>query len=251
MLFRTLEVPDTQGQLLNAVVLCGFTATRINRQFLVYSLNEKSGEGLVKTYLTPLEGEDQELRMCDAPPEILTAAAQVLKDIFSDACVSDEKQTVGAYILMDLTKTNIQCSAVDTHYSLKVSEAWITSLLQYNSKPEISTRPLASQNTDNCAPLEVPATRSLTDEAGAIVHAQTNSEKIEANLKSLITTITNHKETLLGKYVRLDERQLELEQLTQELLIRELTLNQREDELTKSIRSLQDAEKQLNAILEN
>ncbi|MBY8954227.1 hypothetical protein J1G36_20245 [Pseudomonas carnis] len=250
MLLRTLEIPDAHGQLLNAVVLCGFTATGLHRQFLVYSLNEKSGDELVKIYLTYLEGEDQTLRMCDAPPETLTAAAQVLKDVLRDACATVPRQTEDTYALMDLTDTDIECSAVNTHYSLKISDAWLMNLLHYDPPSEASTLPLQSQDTSSCAPLAIRETSSVTVESVATCNVQTTSSKIDANIKSLVTSITHHKEILLGKYVKLDELQRELEQREQQLLIREQALNQREDELLASISSLQAAEEQLDALLD-
>lgn len=251
MLLRTLEIPDAQGQLLNAVVLCGFTTTSLNQQFLVYSLNEKSGDELVRIYLTYLEGEDQSLRMRDAPPETLTTAAQVLKDVLRDACACDPRQTEDTYALMDLSDSVIECSPVDTHYSLKISDAWLMSLLHYDPQSKASLLPLQSQQTGNCAPTATRVTSSLTGESVKICDVQITSSKIDANLKSLVTSITNHKEILLSKYVRLDERQRELEQREQQLVIRELALNQREDVLMTSISSLRAAEIQLDALLDN
>ncbi len=245
MLFRTLEVPDTQGQLLNAVVLCGFTATRINRQFLVYSLNEKSGDELVKIYLTNIEGEGQKLHMCDVPAEILKTAAQVLKHIFRDVCAPDPTQTEDTYALMDLTDTNIQCSAVSTHYNLKISEAWLTSLLRYDPQKKASSASVQSDDNIGSATITVPA----ADEPLATPIEQTTSEKIEVNLKSLIASITHHKQILLSQYVLLDERQRQLDQFDQTLKHREAALKLSEQEALTNIQLIQEAEKMLNEIM--
>ncbi|OJT29087.1 hypothetical protein BOP96_17805 [Pseudomonas sp. FSL W5-0203] len=132
MLLRTLEIADAHGQFLNAVVLCCFTAPLIEGTFLVYSLNEKASDELVKICLASLEGDNLTMNMCDAPSETLAAAAQVLKDILRDACSPNARQTVETYKLTDLTDTDILCSAANTHYSLKISDAWLMSLLHYD-----------------------------------------------------------------------------------------------------------------------
>lgn len=244
MLLRTLEVPDAQGQLLNAVILCGFTATRINRQFLVYSLNEKSTDELVKIYLTALEGDQPALSMCDASPEMLTVATQVLKDIFRDACASEPRQSEETYTLLDLAETVIRCSAVNTHYSLKVSDTWLMSLLHYEPLAKASTVPFASEDTVSSPPLATQVMSSVADSDD-----QTISERIEANIKSLIASVTSHKEVLLGKYVELDERQRQFEQREQSLARRELALKKREEALLASVQLLQEGEKQLSGLM--
>jgi len=245
MLFRTLEVPDTEGQLLNAVVLCGFTATRINRQFLVYSLNERSGDELVKIYLTNIEGEGQKLHMCDVPAEMLAAAAQVLRHIFRDACAPAPIQTDDVYALMDLTDTDIQCSAVSTHYNLKISEAWLTSLLRYAVQKKASSVSLQSDASIGSTTITVPA----TDEPLVTPAEQTTSERIEVNLKSMIASITHHKQILLSQYVLLDERQRQLDQFDQTLKHREAALKLSEQEVLTNTQLIQEAEKMLNEIM--
>ncbi len=249
MLLRTLEVPDAHGQLLNAVVLCCFSAPLINRTFLVYSLNEKVGDELVKIYLTSLEGDNLKLNMCDASSETLTAAAQVLKDILRDACSSDPSQTVDTYTLIDLSETEILCSAVNTHYNLKISDAWLMNLLQYDPQAPSSTQPLPPEPTVNSTTLTTPAMGSLTGGMLENSDEQTTSVKIEANLKSLIASVTNHKQVLLEKYVQLDELNRQLEQRERLLTHRESILIDREKSLAANIELMQDAEQQLNALM--
>lgn len=249
MLLRTLEVPDAQGQLLNAVLLCGFTATRINRQFLVYSLNEKSADDMVKIYLTCLEGDDRKLHMCEATAEVLTTATQVLKDIFRDACASAPRQTGDSYNLIDLAETDVQCSAVNMHHSLKISEAWLMGLLHYDPGTQVSALPLDSDNTADSTMVVTRPTSLLAEETLAEPKERITPKNIEANLKSVIASVINHKEMLLSKYVQLDERQRALEQREQYIQNRELALDQRDEELRTSVVALQDAEKQLNALL--
>ncbi|KWV68883.1 MULTISPECIES: hypothetical protein [Pseudomonas] len=245
MLLRTLEIPDAHGQLLNAVVLCGFTATSLNQQFLVYSLNEKSGDELVKIYLTNIEGEGQKLHMCDVPAEILTTAVQVLRHIFRDACAPDPIQTDDTYALMDLTDTDIQCSAVSTHYNLKISDAWLTSLLRYEPQKKASSFSLQSDTNVGSTAIAAPA----TDELLVTPAEQTTSERIEANLKSLIASITHHKQILLSQYVLLDERQRQLDQFDQTLKHREAALKLSEQEALTNTQLIQEAEKMLNEIM--
>ncbi|TKK14872.1 hypothetical protein PflCFBP13510_01660 [Pseudomonas fluorescens] len=249
MLLRTLEVPDGHGQLHNAVVLCGFIATHINRTFLVYSLNEKSGDDLIKIYLTPLEGDDRSLDMCNAPPEALTTATQVLKSIIRDACSVDATQTDDTYKVMDLTETNILCSAANTHYSLKISEAWLNSLLQYSPGTYENSPSFQSSGGHEPERSETKTESVFSNALPEPTHEQITSEKIEVNLKSLIASVVKHKEILLGKYIALEERERECERREKFLTDQELIMSQREKELHRSIESLQSAEKQLNALL--
>jgi hypothetical protein len=301
MLLRTIEVSDADGQLLNAVVLCGFTATYIDRQFLVYSLNEKLGDNLIKIYLSPLKNEGSVLNLCNAPPEILTTATQVLKSIIHDACSTKAIQTESTYAVMDLGDTEIQSSVGTTPHCLKISEAWLRSLLSYHPSssvdtsaspsmhnnfvaPSIPNDDSPSKTANYCASSQVhymttaPVLNKIeplmyaTGGASAVVSApfiepaapapsaltgnhlakpldQNISKKIETNLKSLIASVTNHKETLLAQYVELKDRQEKLEQRERLLLIRELALSKQEDELAMDIRSLQAAEQQINNLM--
>lgn len=63
--------------------------------------------------------------------------------------------------------------------------------------------------------------------------------------------MTRHKEMLLEKFVKLDERLRELEQREHTLAIRELCVARREDELLAGIDALDAAQAQLNAMLKN
>ncbi|MBJ2220629.1 hypothetical protein [Pseudomonas sp. MF7453] len=249
MLLRTLEIPDAHGQLLNAVVLCCFTAPPVERRFLVYSLNEKASDELVKIYLTSLEGDNLTLSMCDAPSETLTAAAQVLKDIFRDACSPDARQTVETYKLIDLTDTDILCSAANTHYNLKISDAWLMCLLHYDPQALSNTQPLPPEQTVISTELTIPTQSDPTEGLVKTIDKQVTSDDIEASLKSLIASVTNHKQILLEKHVHMEELKLQLEQREQLLTSRESTLIEREKTLAASIQLLQDTENQLNGIM--
>ncbi|MEX5510103.1 hypothetical protein [Pseudomonas paralactis] len=79
----------------------------------------------------------------------------------------------------------------------------------------------------------------------------TAAQRIESNLKSLTANMTRHKEMLLEKFVKLDERLRELEQREHALAIRELCVARREDELLAGIDALDAAQAQLNAMLKN
>ncbi|QOY73630.1 hypothetical protein [Pseudomonas sp. OST1909] len=249
MLLRTLEVPDAHGHVLNAVVLCAFAAAPDNQKFLVYSLNEKSDDDLVKIYLTSVEGNQLQLSMCDAAPEMLKLATQVLKVIFQDACTTEPKQTDDSYTLLDLNDTDIQCNAINTHYSLKVSDAWLLSLMQYNPQAEASDPPVPLQAPVNAVPVTTYGMNGSIDAPLVKLGEKTTSDKIEANIKSLIASVTNHKETLLSKYVQLEDRQRQLEEWDQLLMQRESAVQKREDDLLTIIKLLQEGEKQLNGLM--
>lgn len=300
MLLRTIEVPDADGQLLNAVVLCGFTAMHLNRQFLVYSLNEQLGDNLIKIYLVSIKNEGHVLTMCNTPPEMLTTATQVLKSIIHDACSTKARQTESTYAVMDLADTDILNSVGTTPHCLKISDAWLRSLLKYHPSSSVDTLSPSTHNSDvapfardDHSPLmaapystssqahyrmiapvfketealmyvsgsaptivsalsiepDAPAANALTDNHLEKPHDQSTSQKIETNLKSLIASVTNHKEALLAQYVEVTERQAKLEQRESLLLIRELELAKREDELAMGIKSLQAADQQLSNLM--
>lgn len=82
-------------------------------------------------------------------------------------------------------------------------------------------------------------------------HAPSHSEKINNGLKSLLESVTQHKEMLLGKFVKLDERLREVEQREQLLEARERSLIGREEELIEGINALQRAEEELSALFRN
>lgn len=299
MLLRTLEIPDAQGLQLNAVLLCGFTANAIDRQFLVYSLNEKLVDDLIKIYLAPIEGAGLKMSMCSASAEVFTNATQVLKNIIRDACSPQARQYEHTYAVLDLKDSDIQCTAMQAHHSLKISEAWMMKLLAYDPEPPLKTgvqaqkqplpetlkahvevQPARTQYQAAPTPLRLDAQHRLlppqpvadpsgtTDElpyrviSPAPTSEQTraesedvtpqtssHSEKIETNLKSLIASVTQHKETLLGKFVMINERLRELEDQEQQLATRERSLVTREEELNAGINALQFAEQQLSLLM--
>ncbi|KFF42923.1 hypothetical protein JH25_03745 [Pseudomonas sp. BRG-100] len=248
MLLRTLEIPDGHGRLLNAVVLLGFCATCIDRRFLVYSLNEKSDDEMVKIYLTALEGEGLTLNMYDTSLEVLTTATQVLKNIIRDGCAVETRPTDDTYSVMDLADTNILCSPVSTHYSLKISDAWLNCLLHYHSDTHETPQHALLGDLSNP---EFNATHAGSIFADEQLANEQVTSKIEASLKLLVANMLNHKENLLEKYVTLESRERDLELRTQQLKNQEMIINQREDALRAVIESMQPAEQQLNALLDN
>jgi len=132
MLLRTIEVPDAQGELHNAPLLCGFLATHNDQMFLLYSLNEKLHDDLVRVYLTAIEKDADSVRMCSATADDFKCAAQALKSVLRDANSSDGQQTDDSYRIVDLSKADFTCTPTPTHHSLKISEAWLLRLLEFS-----------------------------------------------------------------------------------------------------------------------
>lgn len=281
MLLRTLEIPDDQCQSLNAVLLCGFIANTSNQQFLVYSLNEKVADDLIKIYLAPMEGEGLERNMCSASSEDVMAATTALKRIIQDACSPQARQTDNSYSVLDLTDTQIRCTRAHLHHSLKISEQWLMKLLAFNpdAQQDIETPAIQANVTSKTqeyspppAPLsahvesqptvpyrvisQTPTTQEVlshgcNEYSSAFEPEPTHSQKIETNLKSLIASVTQHKETLLGKFVMLDERLHELKQREEDMAVREQSFARREQELIAGMNALKMAEEQLNLLMKD
>lgn len=168
MLFRTIEVPDAQGELHNAALLCGFLATQNDQMFLLYSLNEKVNDDLVRVYLTAIEKNADSVNMCSATPDDFKCAAQTLKSVLSDANSPDGQQTDDSYCFIDLGRANFTCTPTSTHHSLKISEAWLLKLLEFNPggfanegarTVAINTAPVAAQTAS--APVKAELNLSL------------------------------------------------------------------------------------------
>jgi hypothetical protein len=51
MLLRTITVENEAQEVVNAAVLCSFAIPEIDRNFLVYSLNEEGRQGTAKVYV--------------------------------------------------------------------------------------------------------------------------------------------------------------------------------------------------------
>ncbi|WP_426128966.1 hypothetical protein [Pseudomonas sp. DWP1b1] len=281
MLLRTLEIPDEQGRSLNAVLLCGFIANTSNQQFLVYSLNEKVADDLIKIYLAPMEGGGMERNMCNASSEDVMAATATLKRIIHDACSPQARQTDNNYSLLDMTDAQIRCERAHLHHSLKISEHWLMKLLAFNpgaqqgietsatqanvtsktqeySLPPMPLRPHVespSPSSDRAISLTPIVQKVISHDcneySSAVGPEPTHSQKIETNLKSLIASVTQHKETLLGKFVMLDERLRELKQREENMAVREHSLASREEELIAGMDALKMAEEQLNFLMKD
>jgi hypothetical protein len=52
MLLRTITVENEAQEVVNAAVLCSFAIPEIDRNILVYSLNEEVRPGVTKVYVT-------------------------------------------------------------------------------------------------------------------------------------------------------------------------------------------------------
>ncbi|SDM82342.1 hypothetical protein [Pseudomonas azotoformans] len=63
--------------------------------------------------------------------------------------------------------------------------------------------------------------------------------------------MTQHKETLLGKFVMLDERMRELKQREEDMAVRERSFDRREEELIAGMNALKIAEEQLNSLMKD
>jgi regulator of replication initiation timing len=131
MKFRTITVTNSDGEPLNAVLLCGFSATGADRKYVVYSLNEKLDGGLARIYVASLYDDQNDLLMACVSPIDFKMAAQTLKSIISDALASASGMSDGCYQILDLLDARIIPGDVHTHRSLKVNEAWVEKLLNF------------------------------------------------------------------------------------------------------------------------
>lgn len=199
MLFRTIEVPDTQGELHNAALLCGFLATQKEQMFLLYSLNEKVDDDLVRVYLTAIEKNADSVNMCSATADDFKCAAQTLKSVLRDANSPDGQQTDDSYCIIDLENANFTCTPAHTHHSLKISEAWLLKLLEFNPggfanegarTAAIDTAPIAAQTAS--APVKAELNLSLqgTEYGLAIPTARPYQRSHLEAMQSLLNQIT-------------------------------------------------------------
>lgn len=154
MLFRSIEVQDAEGKLQNAALLCGFLATENDKMFLLYSLNEKVNGDLIQVYLTAIEKNADSVKMCSATADDFKCAAQTLKSVLRDANSPEGQQAVHSYCIIDLSRADFTCTPTPTHHSLKISEAWLLKLLEFNPgsfanegshTAAIDTAPVATQ----------------------------------------------------------------------------------------------------------
>ena len=135
MNFKTITVLNTDGEPLNAAVLCVFSAVVIDRRFVIYSLNENLGGGLIRIYVASLSDDGDSLLMTCISPNDFKIAAQTLKDIISDALAPAPHMTDGSYRILDLLETRIIPGDVHTHRTLKVNETWVEKLLNFQPSP--------------------------------------------------------------------------------------------------------------------
>jgi len=136
MNFRTISVQNPSGDLLNAALVCSFSVKTINREFVVYSLNEKLDNNLIQIYVSSIINEKNSWRLVGATPSEFKVAANTLKSIIRDASSVPSLQTDDDYHLLDLTGTQIEPDYSHSHHSLKINDELLLKLLQF--RPELS-----------------------------------------------------------------------------------------------------------------
>ncbi|MCP1488453.1 hypothetical protein J3D48_004766 [Pseudomonas fluorescens] len=263
MNFRTITVLNTEGEPLNAVLLCCFSATGIEKRFGVYSLNEVLDGDLIRIYVASICTDQHALVMTSVSAEDFNVAAQTLKSILSDALAPVPDSPDGSYRIINCPETAIIPGYVRTHRTLKINEAWVEKLLKFNPSTEktdqthTSTRKvedhidLGFTDYHSIQTFTSPAAMTLTvTNSGEIMPlTQPETSHIEESLTRLMVNLGSHKDTLLSRHEQLYNVKLEQERKDRYLTKREAILNQREDKLKKSAASLTIAEAQMNEMI--
>ena len=82
MILKTITVENEARESANAVILCSFAIPRIDRNILVYTLNEESRHGTSKVYVASAVPEDAGYRLENLESEEeWRCAVEVLKQI--------------------------------------------------------------------------------------------------------------------------------------------------------------------------
>lgn len=82
MLLKTITVENHAREQVNAAVLCSFAIPRIDRNVLVYTLNEEGRQGTSKVYVASAVPQDNGFRLAALESEQeWQYAMQVLKQI--------------------------------------------------------------------------------------------------------------------------------------------------------------------------
>ncbi|NWL78256.1 hypothetical protein DM872_15500 [Pseudomonas taiwanensis] len=82
MLLRTITVENGTGEVVNAAVLCSFAIPQIDRNILVYTLNEEDRHGTAKVYVTSAVPQENGYRLANLESEQeWQCALAVLKQI--------------------------------------------------------------------------------------------------------------------------------------------------------------------------
>ncbi|AYF90396.1 hypothetical protein SA496_20125 [Pseudomonas sp. JS3066] len=69
MMLRTITVEDGTGEVVNAAVLCSFAIPLIDRNILVYTLNEEGNHGTAKVYVTSAVPQENGFRLANLESE--------------------------------------------------------------------------------------------------------------------------------------------------------------------------------------
>ncbi|GLZ87090.1 hypothetical protein Pres01_31410 [Metapseudomonas resinovorans] len=69
MLLRTITVENGTGEVVNAAVLCSFAIPQIDRNILVYTLNEEDRHGTAKVYVTSAVPQENGYRLASLESE--------------------------------------------------------------------------------------------------------------------------------------------------------------------------------------
>jgi hypothetical protein len=82
MLLRTITVENGTGEVVNAAVLCSFAIPLIDRNILVYTLNEEGRQGTSKVYVASAAPQENGYRLARLKSEQeWQHALQVIKEI--------------------------------------------------------------------------------------------------------------------------------------------------------------------------
>lgn len=280
MNLQTFTVSNRDNEQLNAVVVCAFQATAINRTFLAYTLNEHLDSQLTRIYLVPLEIESQSVLMTTASNDEFRAATQALKALFED--VSNKGQAQHAcYQRIELGARELPPARLEGHHQIRVNLQWVLKLLSTDpgtpdnqvEQPLLQTDEPESQHQQEQHPL--PAQRLLcqlsatsTDPSMALHYSLGNRQKAPAaqslpapssvsrdqdqsrfeNLRKLERNIRAMVASLNQKDKALELRAAQLTKLEQQLAEREAVLQQKESEFESKDNELNEGLSELAKI---
>lgn len=137
MLVKTIVIKNSSQELVNGALLCGFSIPELNRNFIVYSLNEEGDAGRCCVYIATLhkDGERCFLAPIVSEREWELASGTFNKIVFQ---VSQGEKPAGGvfdstpYHLIDLRGcTPPQSNSMD-HRSLDVKKEWLAKLIMSN-----------------------------------------------------------------------------------------------------------------------
>lgn len=176
MNLQSFTVSNCNNEQLNAVLLCVFQATEIDRTFLAYTLNENLGNQLTRIYLAALDNEPQVFRLTSTSIDDLRVAKLALKCLFEDLENCNDEVTDISYKRVEVGERAVLAGRLEGHHQMRVNQQWVLKLL----------------NPDFAAPDEMLAPPcSMVDEPEPVILLEEQLPPAQTLMKQLSATSTD------------------------------------------------------------